>query len=278
MPEEQEEKRSGTQFSSRRRKKSSFPIVPFWAIIAMVILAGIIWAAWGWLRPDDLSDTEGVPADSAAMVTDTMAEGMGEPFVLPRLDVSDEAVRSLTETVASHPKLASWLVTDDLVRRFVEATVDLSRGSSPLPALEPLIPPEIFTVQQVGDRILVDPRSYERYDVLAEVFASVDARDAADVYREILPLIREAYAELGISEQSWEETLAQAIRNALAVDVPEEPLEVREAIGRYVYADPTVESLTPAEKHFYRMGPTNAQVIQEKIQEISQELVLPEVG
>lgn len=265
---------SGTRFSSRRHR-SGAPIPPLWAVIALVILAGGIWAGWSWLRPEKSSVP--LPADTSGFPLDTTATEVEEPFFLPALDVSDEAVRGLVGTVGAHPRLASLLVTDDLVRRFVESAVDLSRGSSPLPALETLVPPEAFTVQRSGDRIYVDPRSYHRYDLLAEILASMDAGEAADVYREILPLIREAYAELGMAEQSWEGTLARAIHNVLAVEVPAEPLEVREAVGRYVYADPTVESLTPAEKHFFRMGPANARVVQEKIREISRELALPEV-
>lgn len=245
---------------------------PVWWLVILVVLVAGIWAGWRWFRSGE--GPEQMPSEPVAAPVDSVAPR--EPFVLPSLDVSDEAVRTLVRGVAQHPKLASWLVTDDLVRRFVEGVVDISRGSSPLPALEPLIPPEAFTVRPSGDRLLVDPRSYARFDLLAEVFAATEAQEAADVYREILPLIREAYQELGIPDQSWEEVLAQAIHNLLAVEVPEAPLEVREAIGRYVYAESSVESLTPAAKHLLRMGPVNARIVQQKIREISEELVLPE--
>lgn len=271
MAEDHRSESSGTLFTSRRgRRGSGMP--PVWWLVILVVLAAGIWAGWRWFRSDE--GRELMPAEPVAAPVDSVVPR--EPFVLPSLDVSDEAVRTLVSGVAEHPKLASWLVTDDLVRRFVEGVVDISRGSSPLPALEPLIPPEAFTVRHSGDRILVDSRSYARYDLLAEVFASMEARQAADVYREILPLIREAYRELGIPDQTWEEVLAQAIHNLLAVEVPEAPLEVREAIGRYVYAEPSVESLTPAAKHLLRMGPVNARIIQNKVREISEELTLPE--
>lgn len=263
---------NGTLFTSRRRDHGA-PIPPLWAIVAVVILFGALWAGWSWLGPGGGSEV--TPADTAMAPPESLATPAPEPLVLPALDLSDAVVRRLVETVSANPKLASWLVTDDLVRRFVESVVDLSRWSSPLPALEPLIPPEAFTVEESGDKILVDPRSYQRYDLLAQVFASVETHRAVEVYREILPLIQEAYDELGISERSWDETLAQAMRNVLAVHVPDGPLELREAVGRYVYADPSVEGLTPAAKHFYRMGPENTRIIQEKVREISQELGLP---
>jgi hypothetical protein len=128
-----------------------------------------------------------------------------EPFVLPPLAASDEVVRRLVEGVSSNPQLAAWLVPDELIRRFVEAVVDLSRGSSPVPALEVVIPAEPFTVQDSGDRLLMGPRSQRRYDLLGDVFASVDADATVQVYRRLLPLFREAYEELGYADEAFEE-------------------------------------------------------------------------
>jgi hypothetical protein len=202
-----------------------------------------------------------------------------EPFVLPELGASDATVRRLVAGVSAHPKLAAWLIPDDLIRRFVEGVVDLSRGSSPLPAMEMLIPEEPFLVRPSGDDLIVDPRSQRRYDLLAEVVGSLDPEGAAEVYRRLLPLFEEAYEEMGVAEGPFPEVLARAIENLLAVDVPDGPLEVRVAVGRFVYADRAVESLTPAAKHLVRMGPENAGRVQEKLREISRELdLLPMEG
>jgi hypothetical protein len=200
-----------------------------------------------------------------------------EPFILPALGASDAAVRRLAAAISSHPQLAVWLSNDDLVRRFVRAVVDLSRGSSPVPALDMLIPREPFSVRRDGDRLFMDARSQRRYDLLGDVFASVDAGDAVEVYQRLLPLFQDAYGELGVADGEFEAVLARAVGNLLDVEVPERALEVREAVNRYVYVDERIESLTPAEKHLYRMGPENARRVQEKLREISQRLeLLPE--
>jgi hypothetical protein len=201
-----------------------------------------------------------------------------EPFVVPPLDASDAAVRTLVEGVSAHPQLAAWLVPDDLIRRFVEAVVDISRGSSPLPAMEMLIPPEPFSVDESGNRLVVDPRSQRRYDLLAQVVASIDPQAAARVYRQLLPLFREAYQELGVPDGPFGEVLGRAMDNLLAVEVPSGALEVREAVGRYVYVDRRLEDLTPAAKHLLRMGPENARLVQEKLREIRRALDLSEEG
>ncbi|MFH1763502.1 MAG: DUF3014 domain-containing protein [Gemmatimonadota bacterium] len=257
--------------TSRRNRRSSasppFALMGFLVIVAVGILAG-----WLWLR--SRGSPEAVPSAAADSVTMATAE----PFVLPAVGASDAVVRTLVAGVSSHPQLAGWLITDDLIRRFVEAVVDISRGSSPLPALEVLIPEEPFSVEAAGNRIFMSPMSQRRYDLLGEVFAGVDAGRAAETYRRLLPLFREAYRELGVPEGNFEEVLARAVQNLLAAEVPAGALEVRDAVGRYVYVDPRFESLTPAQKHMLRLGPANARRVQGKVREISEWLDLPRGG
>jgi hypothetical protein len=259
----------GTLFTSRKSRRR-FPVHPLAGFGLLVLFAMGMGVAWYWLR-----SRESTPGPAPASVADSMAPAAEEePFVLPALGASDEVVRRLVAGVSSNPQLARWLVPDELIRRFVEAVVDISRGSSPVPALEVLIPSEPFSVQRSGDRLLLGPGSQRRYDLLADVLASVDADAAVEVYRRLLPLFREAYEELGYADEAFEEVLARAMGNLLAVEVPGRELEVRDAVGRYVYVDRRIESLTPAAKHLIRMGPDNARRVQEKLREISEKLEL----
>lgn len=252
-----------------RRRTGGPPIAPI--ALAVVVLAAIT-VGWLWLRSRESRDPgPAALADSTAVDT-SAAE---EPFVLPTLGASDAVVRRLAEEVTSHPRLASWLVSDELIRRFVTAVVDLSRGSTPLPSLEMLIPDEPFSVQASQESLLVDPASYRRYDLLADVVASIDTEGAAEVYHRLLPLFREAYRELGVPDVEFEEVLARAMGNLLSVEVPDGPVEVREAVGRYDYVDERLQALTPAEKHVLRLGPENARRVQEKLRELSNALGLP---
>jgi hypothetical protein len=265
----------GPLFSTRRtRHRSPFPPA-FWIglVVVGVVVAG---AAWFWMRSRQATDppTPAVTDPAQVDLRAAPADVPEEPFVLPTLGASDMVVRELLARLSSHPRLAAWLVSDDLVRRFVEAVVDVSRGSSPVPALEMLIPEEPFSVEPSGGRLIMSPRSQRRYDLLGEVFASVDAERAARVYHQLLPLFLEAYQELGISDGPFEEVLARAVGNLLQVQVPPGPFEVREAVDRYVFTDEGIESLTPAQKHLYRLGPENGRRVQDKLREISDELGL----
>lgn len=261
----------GPLFSSRRdRRRSAFPPLAILGFLILIVLAAGM--AWLWLRPGEAPAPPGTPS------VDSLAPAVQEPFMLPPLDASDGVVRQLVTALSAHPQLATWLVPDDLVRRFVEVVVDLSRGSSPVPAMEELIPAEPFRAEQAGDRLVMGPESYRRYDLLADVFTSIDTQGAVRGYHQLLPLFQEAYRELGYSDGSFQEVLARAIDNLLAVEVPEGPVELKEAVGRYIYADPDVESLTPAQKHILRMGPENARRFQTKLLEIAEQLDLPAGG
>jgi len=256
---------------SRRRRRHRSTFSPGLLLGILVILVAAVGGTWYWLRSREAPEPGRLPLAPTDSVT--MAEEE-EPFVLPTLDASDAVVRRLATGVLSNPTLAEWLVTDDLIRRFVEAVVDISRGSSPVPALDMMVPDAPVTVRRADDHLVMDPLSYDRYDTLGEVFASLDADDAANVYRRLLPLFQEAYREMGVTEGNFQEVLGRAIQNLLSVEVPQGPFRVREAVGRYVYEDESIESLSPAQKHLYRLGPENARKVQEKLEEIGRKLGL----
>jgi hypothetical protein len=55
----------------------------------------------------------------------------------------------------------------------------------------------------------------------------------------------------------------------LAAPIVEEPLEVIPKVSSYELADPALERLDPATKHFLRLGPRNLKLIQAKVAELA---------
>ena len=81
-----------------------------------------------------------------------------------------------------------------------------------------------------------------------------------------------------VATRKWElkmirTTLATAIDNILAVPVPPEPPRVELDVKTYLFVDPALESLTPAEKHVLRLGPQNAREVQSKLRDLRDGLV-----
>jgi hypothetical protein len=195
---------------------------------------------------------------------------------LPELDASDAFVRKLVQALSANPAWATWLATEGLVRRFVVVVDNLAEGRSPTKHLSVLAPKERFATVERGKAVFVDPKSYKRYDLAADVVASLDVKGTAQAYRQLKPLIDKAYKELGYPDRNFDATLAKAIDRLLATPVPRETVELKSAVKSYRYADPALESLTPAQKQLLRLGPENMKKVQEKLRELRKALALPE--
>lgn len=195
------------------------------------------------------------------------------PLVLPDLDTSDAFIRPLVGEVTSHPKLAGWLVNENLVRRFVTTVDNVARGESPRVHVPFLEPGRGFSVEEEGGRTVIADESFERYDAVAAVVGSLDTSGSVRLFRDLEPLFEEAYAELG-NPDTFEEALGKAIDRMLAVDVPDDEIAVQPGVKSYRFADRGLERLDPAAKHLLRMGPENAREIQAKLRELKRALAL----
>jgi hypothetical protein len=200
--------------------------------------------------------------------TPTLEERLSSRLSGTTLATSDAVVRELAAEISSHPKLAAWLVNEDLIRRFVASVDNIASGVSPQAHLDFLRPKEGFEVDERRNGVLViEPDSYGRYDLVAQVFASLDTEGTVALYRELEPLIDEAYAEIGPAGADFDDRLNRAFDLLLAVPVLEGDAEVEQLIVTYAWADDELESLAAAQRHFLRMGPDNVSLIQGKLGE-----------
>ena len=93
------------------------------------------------------------------------------------LDESDDLVRKLAGELSSHPKMAMWLMSGELIRKFVAAVDNVANGQSPRPQIDFFKPDGDFQVVDEAGELFLDPESYGRYDLVAEVFASLDSSE-----------------------------------------------------------------------------------------------------
>ena len=116
--------------------------------------------------------------------------------------------------------------------------------------------------------LIIEADSYSRYDLAAQVFASLDTEGTVTLYRELKPLIDEAYAEIGPADARFDDRLDRAFDRLLAVPVLEEPARVEQLVVTYAWADDKLEALSGAQRHLLRMGPDNVSLIQGKLGEL----------
>jgi hypothetical protein len=244
-----------------------------WRIaISVFVVAGLAVSAyffwWRRAQPpakDVRIQTEQTVAQPAA--PKPVAEP-GENIVLPPLEQSDTIVRELVAKLSSHPKVAAWLTTDQLLRNFTVVVTTIGSGRSPSKQLTRLKPSGPFEVRKVGNGLEIDPRSYRRYDSYADAMAGLDAHGTARLYATLKPRIQDAYRELGNPDGNVDQALDRAIRELLATPVVEGSVALASKSVAYEYADPRLQSLSPVQRQFLRMGPRNVQIIQAKLREL----------
>ena len=252
------------------------PTAAMVAIGLFVVAVGLaLYLVFGRQTSAPVNEQPSAPAAAATEKPTTPLGGAGEAIAVPPLGESDPLVRELVTRLSSHPQVAAWLTTDGLVRNFAAVVANISEGRTPATHLRTVAPAGPFrTVDRKGD-LLIDARSYQRYDRLADAVASVDAPGSARLYATLKPRIEEANRELGHPEGSFDRMLERAIVSLLAVPVLPAAVEVGPRGIVYGYEDPELEMLTPAQKHLLRMGPRNVRLIQEKLREIAQALGIP---
>ena len=197
---------------------------------------------------------------------------------LPPLAGSDDFVRDLAKGLSRSPAFAAWLAGKELARTFVAVVTNVAEGENPAAHVPFLAPKGPFRVVESKGRSLVDPRSYERFDALGDVAASLDTAECARVYTLLEPLFEAAYRELGHPEGGFGKALAKAVDLLLKAPVPDGDVPLRRvlrAVPVYEYADPRLEELGFGAKALLRTGPRNVARIQAKLREVGAALGLP---
>jgi hypothetical protein len=249
------------------------PGAPLWpkilaaGLIVVVLITGYL-VFRDRRTPPPASETAAESSEAAAPTV--AVGGEAEAIALPPLDETDEIVRTLVAQLSAHPTLAAWLVTDNLIRAFTAVVSNIANDESPASHVPALRPRGRFLVEERGNRLYIDPRSYDRYAGLTAAATSIDPAGAARVYTILKPRIEEAYRDLGYQDESFDRALERAVARLLGTPLPNGPHEVQEVgADAYQFVDPTLETLQPAQKHLIRFGPDNARVVQASLRKIA---------
>lgn len=221
---------------------------------------------------EPVSTTAGSPGEAHRQEIIDEKEPSQPPMPDIRLDTSDEPVRELLADCSTHPDFAQWLKNKNIIRRSVAIVDNISNGASPVPHLQFLLPSEPFKVIKKNGKITPDPTGYIRYQPITMVLVSLDSEKLVRVYRQLMPVIEEAYRELGFPGTKFQETLEGAIDVLLETPIPEGKILLEEKVTTYTFADPNLEALSDVQKHLLRMGPENARKIKAKLREIKEAL------
>jgi hypothetical protein len=264
--------RTNTAASSQPPRGADKPAL--WIAIALLVAAGVI-AVYKWYgrKPAPVAVTK--PTEATEQVVRPLG-GDGDRITLPPLAETDPIVRELVRKITSQPTVLAWLATDGLIRNFTVVVANVVEGVTPARHLRTLQPKGSFRVMDRNGQMVIDPRSYERYNGVAAAATSIDPAGAARLYSTLKPRIEEAYAELGMQPASFDAALERAIVVLLQTPVVDGPVRVEPEGGTgYRYADSRLEELTAAQKHLLRTGPDNVRMIQSALRQWALALGIP---
>lgn len=191
---------------------------------------------------------------------------------LPSLANSDPYVHQKAIDIADGMEIEPLLIEDNVVRQFVVFVDNLAQGElarkvSPLKA-----PKNSFTVSEIANKTYIDPDSYHRYDLYADFLASLNEKELAKTYKEMTPLLAQAFSELGYSSTSFNERMQQAIAVMLDAPIIEQPIELDGISVNYQFVDPKLEALPNAQKLMIRMGPENTRKVKLALRRLQKNL------
>ena len=257
------------------RRESAWRV---WAVTVLCLIAAA--AAAIYLTRSNRNESTGAqPVAPASQPGVPTARGPLGPAVQPRdlppLDLTDPVVRELLRGLSSRPELAAWLASDGLIRNIVASVDAVANGTTPSAHLRRLAPAGPFSAEPRGEDFVIDPRSYRRYDGIADTVSTLDADGLARAYVTLRPRLQEAYRELGYPDGNFDDAVERATVRLLQTPVVEQDVDVRPAPVLYQFTDSRLERLAPAQKQLLRMGPRNGRLIQTKLREVAAALRIP---
>ena len=247
-------------------------------ILAALLIVAVAITGYFVLRSQraTTSRTAAATPATAPVQPATSLGAEAEAITLPPLDESDDAVRELVGNLSSHPSVAAWLTTDDLIRNFTVVVSNIANGEPAarrVPVLKPRTP---FLVDEQDEDVFINPRSYARYTPLATAASSIDPAGAARLYTTLKPRIEDAYRELGYPDTPFDQTLERAIVLLLKTPIPAGQVALRPAgANAFAFVDPKLEALTPSQKLLIRFGPDNARAVQSSLRAIALAMGIP---
>ncbi|HJS88832.1 MAG TPA: DUF3014 domain-containing protein [Steroidobacteraceae bacterium] len=186
---------------------------------------------------------------------------------LPPLDESDSVVRDSLTGLLGKPAVAKFLVPHRIIRDVV-VTVDNLPRKKVAAELRPLQPtPGDTAVDTQGSTTFLSEQNYARYASLMDVVRSTDPKALAAIYFRLYPLFQQAYESLGYPGKYFNDRMVQAIDSLLATPDVQGPIALVRPKVFYQFADPKLEALPAGQKLLIRMGPQNAAIVKEKLQQ-----------
>lgn len=259
--------------------------------VVLVVAAAATWWWWGWRAPVPVEvaspDVSTAPARSAS---EAQGGALGPVEVAaPEPAVAEAPLQAAGIDAAFAELLGAetakrWLRGDEFARRVVTTVDNLGREHAPS-MWWPVDPTAgRFAVVEREGRTMIDPANAARYEPFVRFVEGVDSVAAVGLYVRLLPLLQQAYEDLGYPRRRFHTRLLNVIDHLLAAPQAPEWIEVqltqvRGPIAptrpwvRYEFADAALQSASAGHKIMTRIGPAHQRRLKAKLAELRTELL-----
>ena len=184
---------------------------------------------------------------------------------LPPLADSDAyTVEALAGVFGAQP-VHDFLATPGVVRRIVVTVDNLGREKLPLLTRAVGAIPGSLAVRRDGERIFISETNYARYTPYVQAIAQLDVAKLVALYRNLYPLLQQAYGEVGKPGHYFNDRVVAVIDDLLATPALTGNVELVQPSVYFRFRDPALEASPAGQKLLLRMGPANAAAVTDKL-------------
>lgn len=249
-------------------------------VIVALILATLVFilATGDYGEPTPMEDLAAVQPVEIAEPVVVEAEPEPVPIFIPEpveppspavtQESADDYAREIIDSVNGGKALKQFVAGDYVVERTVAILDTLRRGEVPYKLLPVGKPASAFPITDDGLRVTMDPAGFARYDTFANWVNSLDTDAIITGFNDFESLATTALSNMGVNDFDIRGVALAATTQILATPALPAGAELMRREANWVYMDPELESLTALQKQVLRMGPENAELVQQKAREL----------
>ena len=209
-----------------------------------------------------------VPAAPIAAPVATEVQPKTPPAPVVTEETGDRYARESIDAVNGGKALAQFVAGDYVVERAVAIIDALRRGEVPYKLLPVGKPSTTFPISDDGLRVTLDAAGFDRYDGFAQWVGGLDTTALVSLLNDYEMIATQALTRMGVSDFDIRSAVLAATTQILSTPQVAVDAELMRREANWIYIDPELEALSSLQKQVLRMGPENADIIQQKAREI----------
>ena len=183
-------------------------------------------------------------------------------------ETGDQYARESIDAVNGGKALAQFVAGDYVVERAVAIIDALRRGEVPYKLLPVGKPSTTFPISDNGLRVTLDTAGFSRYDGFAQWVGGLNTPALVSLLDDYEMIATQALTRMGVTDFDIRSALLAATTQILSTPQVSVDAELMRREANWVYMDPELEALSSLQKQVLRMGPENADIVQQKARDI----------